>query len=30
MLGKQQVTEDVYETVLQHLNDMIKAKLPEP
>jgi hypothetical protein len=29
MYVKREVTEDVYFTVLQRLNDMAKAKLPE-
>ena len=29
MVIKQGISEDVYDIVLQHLNDMVKAKLPE-
>ena len=30
MLGKQRVSEDVYGTALQRLNDIVKATLLEP
>ena len=30
MFVKRKVTENVYVTVLQRLNDMAKAKLPKP
>ena len=29
MMIKREIPEDVYGRVLQHLNDMVKAKLPE-
>ena len=30
MFVKQRITENVYVMALQRLNDMVKAKLPEP
>jgi hypothetical protein len=29
MMIKRRISEDVYDMALQHLNDMVKAKLPE-